>query len=217
MTTSLHPGRPASRLVFQPQDHRYFLDGRELPSNTAMIKDAGLIDDRWFTEESRDRGIAVHRACHFLCEKDLNWTTIRPDYVPYVQACDDFIKTTGFKVERNEFPVWSDHGYATTPDVMGILDGHRCLINFKTGAISRWVPLQLYGEKMAVIERIYEQAEPWTKGLEYLNGYPYPDRVYALELKPNGKWKLHPFNEKDLTEIFISMVRIHHWRKQNGL
>ncbi len=217
MTKDIHPGRPASRLVFQPKDHRYFLDGREIPSNTTMIKEAGLIDDRWFTEESRERGTAVHQACHFLCEKDLDWSTVRPDYVPYVQACADFIKTTGFQVERNEFPVWSHHGYATTPDAMGILDGRRSLINFKTGSISRWVPLQLYGEKIAVNERIQEQVEPWTGGLEYINGHPYPERVYALELRANGKWKLHPFNEQDLTEVFIGMVRLHHWRKHNGL
>ena len=202
---------PASRLVFQSDEHRYFLDGREIPSNTTMIKAAGLIDDRWFTPESRQRGIEVHRACHFLCEKDLDWTTVRPDYVPYVEACQDFIRSTGFQVERNEFPAWSDHDYATTPDVMGILNGRRSIINFKTGAISKWVGLQLYGEKQAVNERIQNQDEPWTAGLTYLNGHPYPEMVYALELRANGKWKLHPFNERDLTQVFLSMVKLHHW------
>ena len=208
--------RPASRLVFHPDGHRYYLDGHRLPSNTEIIKAAGLIDDRWFTPESRDRGTAVHQACHFLCENDLDWATVRPDYVPYVEACADFLRTSGFISERNEFPTWSDAGYATTPDDMGQLNGFRSLINWKTGSISKWVGLQLTGEKIAVNERIGEQIEPWTGGLPYLNGHPYVEKIYALELRANGRWKLHPFNDADLSETYLGMVRLHHWKTVNG-
>jgi len=207
---------PAGRLVFHSKNHLYLLDGNPLPSNTEIITATGMIDTRFFTPESRDRGTAVHQACHFLCENDLDWSTVNPAYMPYVEACADFLTKTGFKPERNEFPVWSKYGYATTPDVLGVLAGHRVLINFKTGVCSKWVGLQLTGEKIAVNERIEAQDEPWTADLPYLNGHPYPEQLYGLELKSNGKWKLVPYNDEDLTEDYLAMVRFHHWKQRNG-
>lgn len=46
---------------FDAAAHEYTLaNGRPLPHITGMLKRAGLIDDRWFTEESSERGRLVH-------------------------------------------------------------------------------------------------------------------------------------------------------------
>lgn len=46
---------------FDPDEHAYYDEaGARLPNITSMMLRAGIVDDRWFTEESRDRGTAVH-------------------------------------------------------------------------------------------------------------------------------------------------------------
>ena len=47
---------------FDAEQHSYTLhDGTELPSITQMLDRTGWVDSRWFSEESSDRGTAVHR------------------------------------------------------------------------------------------------------------------------------------------------------------
>ena len=45
---------------FNAETHEYRDDVGVLPSITQMLERAGLIDDRWYTEESSTRGTAVH-------------------------------------------------------------------------------------------------------------------------------------------------------------
>lgn len=48
---------------YSAEGHTYTsLDSGEVfPSVTQLLRRAGLVDDRWYTQESRDRGTAVHR------------------------------------------------------------------------------------------------------------------------------------------------------------
>ena len=59
-------------LSFDPITHQYRLDGERVPSVTQVLSVCGLIDDTWYTEESRQRGQAIHLATKLLdeeCEK----------------------------------------------------------------------------------------------------------------------------------------------------
>lgn len=202
------------RLKFTEEGHRYTLDGVEIPSNTTLLQAAGLIDTRWFQPEHAQRGKEVHKACWFLCEGDLDWASVRPDYVPYVEAFALFLEQSGFKVELNEVPVWSAAGYATTPDLVGILNGRRVIINIKTGSVEKWVGLQLAGEKYALTERILAQDLPWTHHLEPINGRAFPEGRFALQVSANGKYKLHKEFTSPMDEpTFLGIVSLHHWRK----
>src|SRR5262245_41208840 len=42
------------------------------PRVTEVLRDAGLVDTAWYTEESRDRGTAVHLATRYLDEGALD-------------------------------------------------------------------------------------------------------------------------------------------------
>ena len=42
-------------IEFRPETHQYFVEGVEYPSVTSMLKDAGLVDDRWFTDPVQEK------------------------------------------------------------------------------------------------------------------------------------------------------------------
>ena len=58
-------------IQFDEAAHVYTVAGVERPSVTQILKDAGLIDTTWYTDEARQRGRAVHLAAQFLDEDDL--------------------------------------------------------------------------------------------------------------------------------------------------
>jgi len=54
--------RPTEATRFDHALHEYIVDGGEvLPSITQMLVQSGEVDDRFFSEDSRERGIQVHR------------------------------------------------------------------------------------------------------------------------------------------------------------
>lgn len=123
-------------LEFDPVQHRYTWGGRELPSVTRILKDVGLIDTLWFTEEARQRGTYVHMATHYFDEGDLAEESVDPRYAGYLDAYKRFLETTRPAWDRIEHKV-SDPvlGYAGTFDRIGTLHGEpqRWLIDIKTG------------------------------------------------------------------------------------
>lgn len=101
----LKRGDSADDLKFDPVLHRYTLDDVLLPSVTQILNASGAID---FSEipqpvllAARDRGSAVHRACHFVNEDDLDIDGFRiefPEYWPYLSAWIDFRRESGFEL-----------------------------------------------------------------------------------------------------------------------
>ena len=54
---------PEARAIrFDPATHRYWAGVRELLAVTTVLRDAGLVDGRWYTEVARARGTNLHRA-----------------------------------------------------------------------------------------------------------------------------------------------------------
>lgn len=65
------PAPPVLEFRFDAANHEYtdVLTGEVLPHITGMLERTGWVDDRWYTEESSDRGTAVHR---LTADYDLN-------------------------------------------------------------------------------------------------------------------------------------------------
>jgi hypothetical protein len=65
---------------FEPETHSYFLGKTRLIGVSEAIQSAGLKDFSRIApdvlEHARQRGTAVHAACHFLDEGDLDWATV---------------------------------------------------------------------------------------------------------------------------------------------
>ncbi len=78
--------------------HVYNVGGVIRPSVTQVLKDAGLIDTHWYTEEARLRGKAVHAACQFFDEDDLDWESVLPPYQGYIQGWARFKQESGFQI-----------------------------------------------------------------------------------------------------------------------
>lgn len=102
---------------FEPEGHRYD-NGYE--SVTGILKAEGIIDDRFFTEESRDRGSYVHLAVKYDHTGELDEESLDPVIVPYLQAWRTFKAQSSFVVESFETPmVASTYKYNGMPDVTG--------------------------------------------------------------------------------------------------
>jgi hypothetical protein len=88
-------------IQFDEAAHLYTVAGVERPSVTQILKDAGLIDTTWYTDEARERGRAVHFATQFLDEDDLDWDTVLPQYRGYVAAWERFKAESHFIISRD--------------------------------------------------------------------------------------------------------------------
>ena len=49
-----------SKIQFDPDKHKYFVGGREIPSVTTILKEITILVDRWFKPGSDTLGTKVH-------------------------------------------------------------------------------------------------------------------------------------------------------------
>ena len=135
----------ARTIRFDPITHRYWTGVRELVSVTTVLRDAGLVDPTWYTEASRARGTALHRATAAL-DRGAPLAIVDLALEPYVAAYAAF--------RHDARPVWHGIddsvadvrlGYAGTRDRWGTLHGDAAVVDLTTGPVPPWAPLQLVG------------------------------------------------------------------------
>ena len=144
---------PASTelVQFDQAAHVYTVAGVRRPSVTQILKDAGLIDTTWFTDEARERGRAVHLSTQFLDEDDLDWDTVLPPYRGYVAAWQRFKQESHFVISRDsegklliEYLLFQPvSGYCGMLDRVGTIGTTEYLIDIKTGDPQGWHGYQL--------------------------------------------------------------------------
>ncbi len=214
------------RLAFDAESHTYRLDGRVVKSNTQILKGAGLIDDRFYTEESRDRGTRVHRAVEMHEGETLVMDRVDADVRPRLNAYFKFKRDTGFVAELVETRIFSEaHGFATTLDLVGRMQGTRKLIDIKSGATNHWNELQLAGQDIALCERLYAR----DLELEPINGSPYPEERFILQLRPDETYRLVPYNNPGARAVFVGAIHevngiyseqreaLYRWAREKGI
>lgn len=173
-------------LSFDEESHRYFLYGKPLPGVTSVLKDVGFVDDRFYTEEGRIRGQAVHLATHYYDTGVLDPESLHPKIQGYFEAYLRFLRETKFQVVFSESRVCHrDFRYAGTNDKVGFLFGRPALVDIKTGDIAFWAAFQLAA---------------------YAACYPYPLARYGLRLFPDGRYKLIPFEDKNDFSVFLAAL-----------
>ena len=136
---------------FDEAAHVYTVAGVQRPSVTQILKDAGLIDTTWYTDEARERGRAVHLATQFLDEDDLDWDTVLPPYRGYVAAWQRFKQESHFAISCDstgklliEYLLFqSVSGYCGMLDRLGTIGTTEYLIDIKTGDPHDWHGYQL--------------------------------------------------------------------------
>lgn len=185
---------------FDAERHLYFLNGTNIPGVTSCIKAANLIDDRWFNDESRERGTAVHLACFYLLHNDLAWESLDYEILGYVQGFAKFLATSGFKPDLRYCEVPRYHPtllYGGTPDLLGWLNGRYVLIDIKSGIVGLSAQIQT-----AAYEHFPEIAALT------------PAR-FALRLTAAGDGYLtDEFRDPDDFNVFLSAINVANYKKR---
>lgn len=168
---------------FDSTAHEYIeiATGRVLPHTTGLLKAAGLVDDTWFTDESRWRGSVVHRWTTMLDLGEIEYGDLPKiddgKYKGYLAAHHHaMVNLRPDWVHVEEPFVHPVFLFGSRPDRLGDINGAFSNCDLKSGAPSKAHPIQTALQCIA--------AEP------YVN-LPAEGIVrYCLYLKNDGKWKL---------------------------
>ena len=184
-----------SVVEFDPVDHIYRVGDTVRPSVTQMIKSVGIIDDRWFNEQAAIRGSYVHKATHLDdSQKGLNEDKLDPILKPYVEAYRKFKSENIVNIIASEAPVYNASlDYCGTPDRVLELNGMFGILDIKSGACPFWTAYQTMGYTLA-----------WKD----FTGESKPMHRWGLQLKPNGKYILHPFRDRSDHANFVSIRNV---------
>jgi hypothetical protein len=188
-------------LEFEPAAHVYRLDGHIVPSVTQVL-DEQLTD--WsgvpvdVLEAARMFGTHVHTACHLLVRDELEWSSLDPALVPYVEAARRFLDESGMTVLNAELPLASQKmKFAGTLDIRGVMRDAVCVVDWKsTSVMPRTV-----GPQTAAYDRLY---------CEQFGGRPA--KRYCVQLNPalpNG-YKIHKLDNPADWAMFQSALNC--WR-----
>jgi hypothetical protein len=186
-------------LGFDPATHRYTTDtGRELLSVTTALREAGVIDPTWFTEDAAIRGTYVHQAIALDHEGDLDDESLDPLIAPYVCAYRRFREESGFvEAAWEEQVADEDLGVAGTLDLRGAFPRRALrhpgidLLDIKTGTVPSWVGYQTAA---------YARLLPSTLG-------PLRWR-WCLQLCPDGSYRLHECSKPHDERVFLAALTI---------
>jgi hypothetical protein len=179
---------------FDARNHEYVdvATGAVLPHITGMLEQAGLVDDDWFTEESRIRGTAVHRLTADYDSGSLDPAKCISKYREYLLghvAAMTILRGQGLEVHAIEEAIVHEiYRYGGRPDRIVTLSGRRGVLEIKTTA----QPAKSHMVQTA-LQAMLDECE---------SGLPAETLGrWCLYLRPKGKWKLEEHRSmRDFTE-----------------
>ena len=194
-------------LTFNDERHEYRLEGVRLPSVTQIMKP--LMDFSGIPpnvlERKRQIGTAFHKAVELHLNDDLVLESLAVSVVPYFEGFIRFMNDTGFQPRKWEYRVASSiYGYAGQLDIDGYLRKRLAVIDFKT--------THEISPSVAIQTAAYRQAANETNASEET----IVDR-YALQLRPDGTYRLEQHKGTMDFEIFKSLLNIHKWKAANNV
>jgi hypothetical protein len=203
------------RVEFDPIDHRYTVvdTGKCAASVTEILMDSGVVESEWYTDESRERGRAVHAATEYSDQDDLDESSVADTILPYIQAAHRCKKESGFvNVLVEPYGYHPIHRYAGKPDRIIILNGYLCVLDYKSGAMMPWTALQTAA---------YEELMPYLVMpdgrlfREVMNDFPFIKGVrrYGCELRADATYRLKRFDDPNDFRVFLGCQAIHNWKQ----
>jgi hypothetical protein len=142
----------ASPATFQAAGHLYAHEGVIVPSVTQSLTLAGIDDvsriPRHHLERAAAIGTAVHSACHFLDDDDLELDSLDPKIVGYVLAYQRFKQEHNFTprvIEQRGVSISPDGDlpYGFCLDRIGTIGGVELLLDLKTASRrQKWWSIQ---------------------------------------------------------------------------
>jgi hypothetical protein len=193
-------------LDFDEASHTYRLDGRPVPSVTQVLDPLmvwdGIPPD--VLELARVRGGYVHEACDLLDRGQLDWATLDPALVPYVEGYQNWLADSDVTIVASELRVCHRPlRYAGTLDRLAMLRDALCLVDIKATAV---VPLTVGPQTAAYLEATKE-----TSGAKVR-------RRHCLHLNPKHPrgYKLHALTEPGDFSVFVSALNVYNWRQRHA-
>lgn len=187
-------------LKFDPDLHQYSIGSEILPSITQILAAEGFIDSTWYTAAGRDRGTTAHKITHDYDMGELFEELLDPAYIPYLKAYKQFLQDTGFKVLASEVPRYHMAlRYAGTPDKVGEMRGCFAVVEQKSGALEPWTRIQAAAQG-ELVKQDFNVARV---------------KRYGLQLRPDGKYRLIEYDNRQDEGIWLSTLAIHHWKHNN--
>lgn len=187
-------------LTFEHATHTYRIDGAVVPSVTQILSEAGLIDDRWYTEESQLRGRTVHIITALEDRGELEESQVADEYKGYLAAW------RRFKAETNcDIMAIEKRAYESTYRFAGTLDrtieyrnahgGAYGVLDIKTGTEASWHPIQTAGYKMC------------DDGLL---------TRFAVYLSADATYKFRQHGDYSDRDVFLAALALTNWKRNEG-
>ena len=162
--------------------------GRKLPGVTAILERASLIDAQWFTEESRQRGTAIHLLTEYRDRGILD--SDQPSWLkPYLQAYERFLREVKPQMLAIEERVSNEaYGFAGTLDRRLALNGVESILDIKSGVPQSWHPIQVSA---------------------YALCFDRPLRRFGLHLRDNGRYTLVEYTDRRDRDVFLAALTLY--------
>lgn len=193
---------PAPVCTFNADPHEYRIDGRIVNGHTGLLRKVGIIDERWFTEETRQRGDYAHRASALDDAGDLNEEELDPALWQYVNEWRRARAELKFKILAIEEHVFNiPYRYGATidrrvmfPPESPVKVKGEAVLEIKTGAWANWHGIQL--------------------GLQALC-YDRPLGRVTVYLPTTGKFKFEEWKDPRDLAVARAVVALAGWKAQN--
>lgn len=201
MSTIIIPG-DVVRPEFEDERHLYFINGQNIPSVSKLMRP--LTDlvygpiDKEILKAAQQFGTAVHACTEYYDEGVLDWDSVDPEWLPYVNAYLKWREDTNPKILRVEDRLGCIK-YAGTLDRICEINGQKWVVDLKTtSAIHPHVGIQL-AAYVALAEKFY--------------GGTY--RRAALQLRGDGTYKVYEFSSYKDETCFNALLGIYHWKVEH--
>jgi hypothetical protein len=205
-------GGPGRVLTFEPARHEYRVNGVVVPSVTQLLEAAGLtVDYRGIPvatlARARARGLHVDACCDLYDEGDLDWSTVHPDAVPYVEAWAKFRVAEGYEPLAAQVQLYHPTlGYAGTADTVGRAGRRWVVVDRKaTVKVASSYGCQLAGYALPGLELAERDGGlapvPW----------PPPARA-VVQLRPDASYRVVPYETPDDEAAFLGALALYQWR-----
>lgn len=131
-------------LHYNDAEHIYSVNDVILPSVTQIIKAEGLMGYMNTDDYYMIRGGLVHTMIKLYLDNNLDEEYLDETLQSYLSGIKRFFAITGFVVQGYEKPLHHPvYQFAGTPDLWGIWNDKKTVVDFKTGSPARWHLVQV--------------------------------------------------------------------------
>ena len=190
-------------LQFEDEGHRYLLNGTELPSVSTVMRPLSQFEygciDKSVLDTAAKRGTAVHNSIEIFLKYGVY--DFDPEFKGYTDGFIEWWNQTKPEVVGSEFRVFhAVLGYAGTVDMLAIIKGELCLIDFKT-------TYKLIEKNCRVQLEAYSQALR-THGIGI-------EKKHILHLQKDGKWEFveHPVKDPTALRVFMALKTVYDYTR----